>query len=347
MNLISVIVPVYNSEKFIARTINSILSQTYSDFEVLVINDGSTDLSLDVCIKLSDIDSRIRVFDQRNSGVSVARNNGIKNAKGKFIVFVDSDDYIEKNALEILVSNFRNVNSMVIYGFYIQDVKNNISNLKNKGNEIPKVLSKKEFSNNFWKYYDEGLTNSPCNKLYSSSIIKNNNITFPTGIKMGEDIIFNINYFKHINEFRIIDHYLYNYVQYTNQSTKNIHLEISDDMIKFLSEIEAFIDENSSEGIDLQEHNLQLYKHILTALIMPYRTDEISPKHQREYVKKVIVKFKLNFPNFELSSNNKFDYLLIHLINNDNYLLIHYLLTKMYKVRGFLKGIKPTSKKEI
>lgn len=103
--MLSVIVPIYNGEKYLSYCINSILTQTFTDFELLLINDGSTDKSGEICNDYAHKDSRIRVFHQKNSGVSCARCKGIKNATGEYITFVDADDELYKNSLEILMDN--------------------------------------------------------------------------------------------------------------------------------------------------------------------------------------------------------------------------------------------------
>ena len=98
--MVSVIVPIYNAEKYLNECISSILSQSYKDFELILIDDGSTDKSQNICNEFAKKDLRITVVHQ---GISAARNNGLKNAKGEFVAFVDSDDYVEKNWLELLV----------------------------------------------------------------------------------------------------------------------------------------------------------------------------------------------------------------------------------------------------
>ena len=103
--LVSVIVPVFNVEKYIGRCLDSILAQTYDNFEVIVVDDGSTDSSGDICDKYKGIDSRMRVFHKTNSGLSGARNYGIDRARGRYITFIDSDDYVEKDYIDVLVSD--------------------------------------------------------------------------------------------------------------------------------------------------------------------------------------------------------------------------------------------------
>ena len=101
---LSIIVPVYNAAQYLEKCVKSLLCQTYSNIEILLINDGSIDNSLSICNKLAEIDNRIRVFTQENSGQSKARNVGLDNATGEFIAFVDSDDWVDKNYFELLVN---------------------------------------------------------------------------------------------------------------------------------------------------------------------------------------------------------------------------------------------------
>ena len=113
MTKISVIVPVYNTEKYLDRCIQSILAQTYTDFELLLINDGSTDSSGAICDKYAKQDVRVRVFHKENGGASSARNMGLDNAKGEWVTFCDSDDTLKQNALECL-SSYTDKSSIVI-----------------------------------------------------------------------------------------------------------------------------------------------------------------------------------------------------------------------------------------
>ena len=102
--MVSVIIPIYNCEKYLNECISSVLGQTYKDFELILVDDGSTDNSLNICYEFAKKDSRIIVIHQENGGVSSARNKGLKNAKGEFITFVDSDDYVENDWLKMLLT---------------------------------------------------------------------------------------------------------------------------------------------------------------------------------------------------------------------------------------------------
>lgn len=131
-NLVSVIVPVYNAEHFIEKCIHSILNQSYKNIELILVNDGSTDNSVKICDSFAKIDNRIKLIHQANSGPSVARNNGIYNAKGKYIQFIDADDYIEENMIETLVNEMEKGLDIVICGYKrIFKEENKITSTKN------------------------------------------------------------------------------------------------------------------------------------------------------------------------------------------------------------------------
>ena len=120
---VSIIVPVFNTEKYISRCIDSILTQTFTNFECILIDDGSTDKSWNICKHYSQSDKRVVLVHQENSGVSATRNKGIEMARGKYVCFVDSDDYIDKNMYEELVSAINRSNTDVVCCGYIENEK--------------------------------------------------------------------------------------------------------------------------------------------------------------------------------------------------------------------------------
>ena len=183
---VSIIIPVYNSEKYIGRCIDSILNQTYTNYELILIDDGSTDNSLKILNDYKKKDNRIRVYSQKNKGVAITRNRGIKLSNGQYICFIDNDDYIENKYLENLVSNCCN-NDFVIGGY--------------KRVSDDKILFKKKLKNtNFSKFENV----APWGKLIKKSYLINNKIEF-FSFPIGEDIIFNIKLFSLTTKFKIIN----------------------------------------------------------------------------------------------------------------------------------------------
>ena len=218
---ISVIVPIYNVDKYLDECLSSIVNQTYKNLEIILINDGSTDKSEIICKKYEKEDDRIIVISKENGGVSNARNVGIKNATGEFIAFVDSDDTIDKTYFETLITNSKN-NDLTICKFLI--FSNKIYKNKNDDNSITRIEN-----NNLILLDKMCLLNTPCCKLFKTEIIKKNNIKFEESISLGEDLLFNLDYFKCIKSVFIINAHNYNYryhgrnsltTKYVNNSMK-------------------------------------------------------------------------------------------------------------------------------
>lgn len=204
MPCLSIVVPVYNSSRYINECIFSILSQGFRDFELLLIDDGSQDDSFEKCEEWRQQDNRISLYKQENSGPSAARNLGIRKAIGEYVIFIDSDDVIAPTYLEEMVSQQMKYGRSVLVVSTITLFYDNyefgddvVSN--SKGNMI-----KKE---DFVKLYKRALFNSPVNKVYSLFAIKKNNIFFPESIQIGEDLLFNIEYLKKsgMKEYYIIE----------------------------------------------------------------------------------------------------------------------------------------------
>lgn len=182
-DLISIIVPVYNAEAYIKRCIESILNQTYKNIEIILINDGSIDKSGDICETYANVDNRIIVRHTENKGVSSARNLGISIANGKYIAFVDADDFVSP----IMYENLHK--ALILYNANIAACRikkyNGLIFKKNKNDEI-KVLNSLE-SMKFLLNLDNGYACGPCNKLYKKDIVNK----FNEQLSIAEDLLFN------------------------------------------------------------------------------------------------------------------------------------------------------------
>lgn len=198
--MISVIVPVYNSEKYLHRCIDSILAQTFTDFELLLIDDGSTDLSGAICDEYARKDSRVRVFHKKNGGVSSARNMGLDNAQGEWITFVDSDD-----AIINLTSTTYN-EDLIIFPHKVLS-KNGVESLYKLDNSVFENKSKVK---TFVKENSiTGTFKTSCSKLYKRNLI--GNLRFDESIKIGEDQVFLLCYLNYVKTCRIVNSYMYLY----------------------------------------------------------------------------------------------------------------------------------------
>lgn len=214
---ISVIVPVYNVEKWLDRCINSILLQSFKNFELLLVNDGSTDNSIEICNNYLKSDERISVFNKKNGGLSDARNYGLSYAKGKYIVFVDSDDYIQENYLFELYHGIHDNDAEVAVCGYntVTETGMNIDNIifPNKNNIISgqKLLKLAYLKNGF-------VYQVVWNKIYNRNLFEK--MEFQKG-RYYEDEYLLVPLFWKISKVALIDKCLYNYVQRSGSITSS------------------------------------------------------------------------------------------------------------------------------
>lgn len=209
MSRISVIIPVYNAEKYLSACLESIIEQTFNDYEIIIVNDGSTDNSQRIIDDYASRSDRIKSFTMENGGVSKARNFGISAASGEYIVFLDADDTVHGDFLKAL-NNSKKDGALTLCAF------NKIYlDRKKEYKEIWKTDDKDDvfITDNFYKIYANWLFNSPWNKLYSKRIIDANEIKFDIGLNIGEDLIFNAKYVEKgkVGSFIVINKPLYNY----------------------------------------------------------------------------------------------------------------------------------------
>lgn len=244
---ISIIIPAYNCGNQIKTIVNSILSQKFQDFELIIINDKSTDNTLDILKTLAKSDNRIKVINQlKNGGASVTRNRGIKKARGKYIIFFDADDDITPTTITKLYDTITsNDSELAVGGFTVQSYRGNnlISSVDVCTNQLPD-----QEVNEPWELYIlkllglDGRLYQVWNKIYLSSIIKNNKIQFQPGINFGEDFIFNLNYLSHVTgKIQFILEPLYLYKQNLEGGTFSKSSLIYDNRLQNYCELEKFV----------------------------------------------------------------------------------------------------------
>lgn len=212
MDLISVVIPIYNMETKINRCIDSILAQSYYNFELIIVNDGSTDNSLSICEKYAAEDERIRIFSTANQGAGPARNLGILNASGKYIYFPDADDFLMENALEVMVQAIEKKKSdLLVFGFIGKDAYGNIIKTKKyQENTFDGDYVRMNYSNFYITETGNRIQGAPWNKLFVLSIIKNYNIQFPA-LRRHQDEAFIARYVSVIRNVAFIEDILYEY----------------------------------------------------------------------------------------------------------------------------------------
>lgn len=263
--LVSVIMPVYNGEAYCERSIKSILNQTYRQIELIVINDGSKDSTADIIGKLAESDSRIVAITQENSGVSAARNRGIVEAKGDYIAFVDSDDFMIDSFVEkMLKAIVCDQSDVAVCGY---------KNVYSDGRKTERLLSVgKDTTEIIEEIITTNMINLIWNKLYKKDLIHN---LFNVDKLMGEDLEFNIQYFMNVHSVSIVNEALYEYTHDSAGSlTKNENL-----VWNAVAEDWTCLNELQRRGIDSAVIDNKMFSYLLYI---------IERQDSRDAVKKVL-----------------------------------------------------------
>lgn len=221
--VVSIIVAVYNVERYLSKCIQSLITQTYRNLEIILVDDGSSDKSTIICDEWKQNDSRIIVHHQSNAGVSAARNKGISIATGDYIVFVDSDDWLEKVYVQKLV-NICHEGNLALTGYEIDYERTSRSYFIEKKycKENISYLNKDEVVSLF----RAGLFSPVWNKLYKRKLLIDRKIKFREDMNLGEDIVFNLDYFQEFNGgFEIINESLYHYMHFGESSLTGCYNE--------------------------------------------------------------------------------------------------------------------------
>lgn len=221
---ISIIVPFYNLEAYIDRCLESLINQTFYDIEIICINDGSTDNTLPILKTFSKTDKRIKVITQKNSGVSAARNTGIKYATGDFLLFVDGDDYIDLNACKLLYQKTIDTDADMIcfWRRFVYENKRIKNILQRKKQVKEKVFN---FNDNQNAAFRDLFGCFMCDRLYKTTFLKKNNIHFDEKLSWREDNIFVYNCYLANPKIVITDYILYNYWLSSKNSLSKINGE--------------------------------------------------------------------------------------------------------------------------
>lgn len=221
--LVSIVVPIYNVEKYLYQCLTSIINQTYSNLEIILVNDGSTDNSMMICEKFYEMDSRIRIINKKNGGLSDARNAGIDIASGKYIIFIDSDDFVEVELVEKLIKYMSEYNLQVLtFGFYVDIVNGNEDITESFISSTDTfIVTEDEFSKININTQLIGNMGYAWNKMYDLDFIRKNNFKFIKGLSLIEDIMFNTAVFMIANNIGFIADPLVHYVQRSRETLGN------------------------------------------------------------------------------------------------------------------------------
>lgn len=258
---VSIIIPIYNVEKYIAKCLDSIAKQNFADYELILINDGSTDDSLNICSTYAQKDSRIIVFSQKNQGVSTARNKGLDLARGKYIVFIDGDDWVEAEYLSNLVSAIISGKYDIAICGYSKIFENGYKKQYLIGEDM--VLNREDlliklFSPNYYRGY-------LVNKIFIHELIKQNSLRFDTSIYIQEDLLFICKYMVQAHQGVYINQSLYNYLQRENSA---LHIAKDADYMKKRLQNHNNVENSNQQILNIIPRKLKrVYSKALNQLI--------------------------------------------------------------------------------
>lgn len=323
---ISVIIPVFNSEEYIEKCLNSILEQSYRNFEIIIINDGSKDNSKSILEKFEkEYPDKIKYIEQENMGVASTRNKAIEIAKGDYMAFIDNDDFIDKNYLQLLMQNSNNGYYDIVFCGY------------RRPNEKGKIIKELHVNNSDWCKF---LIMAPWAKIYKSEYVKKNNIQFLNN-NIGEDVYFNLQAFLLTEKIKFVDYIGYNWY-FNSKSISNSKQKDFDkiNVFNLLNNCIRVLDEKNIKEKNNQILELFFFRYIIWFLLFSckgHKYNEIKEQHNRlfKWLKKYFPEYKrnkmigLNKPkgeskNFQLFY---FCFMILHKINLDKIFI--YLYSKL------------------
>lgn len=325
---ISIIVPIYNAENTLRHCLMKLIGQTYRDLEIILVDDGSTDCSAEICKEISS-DSRVIYIYQDNAGVSVARNTGIEIASGDYIAFCDSDDWYETDAFETLIDLSKNGADLIIGGIhkyfpnYQEYVCCNcyVCSSRQECSILIRELEKTYMINQMW------------GKLFKAEIVKKNKIMFDPLLNNGEDLDFICRFLKYVDSMVSVDKVVYNYIiqsSGTLSTTFNVRwIEMFEKSMNSLKQaLNIFLTENETDEI-MAERYLQRY---WVTFVMIAKNKKLSKKNKIKLIQCIVNKdtYKYYIDGYK----NKLSLVKRLILNFDNAKIILGILTLVGKFHG-------------
>lgn len=279
---LSIIIPVYNSGKYLEKCIRSIKSNKCEEYEIIMIDDGSNDGTSEICDKYSD-GFQVKVIHQKNSGVSNARNRGLKLARGEYITFVDSDDYVSPDYVGTIVQKIDTKKDIYFFG------SNKIEgNKKTRCREWIYRIEDKFDMERICDVVLSGKSNEPWDKVFKKRIIDENNIKFNENVGLGEDIIFTLDYLKYVKSSELIKKDIYNYrILSTGLSRKQCNMGVLENRNALFLKIIEIIEYKHLEK-DVKEHAYSFMLQIIVNCCGKLIKNDYSSKEIYENISKFV-----------------------------------------------------------
>lgn len=319
----SIIICVYNKENYIEKCVNSCLKQTYDNFEIIIVDDGSTDKSLKLIKKLYSNNKKIKIICKKNTGVADSRNIGITKATGDYITFLDADDWLNceflrfinnsilsNSEVDIVETNLKLVDDtgLILKDSMYDDMVNSIIDNKNKKIE----LINSTISINYYgkKFYNNRYGNCRCigGKVYRKSLITHNNINFSSNLKIFEDGIFNLYCYNSSKKIILLNSKLYNYRQNNTSITHSNKIDTIEQVKNIIFELEKFVEN--------RKYNNRKPIIYSSADLISYSMTRIVQKYKLRFIISGLKQYKLISENFSSYIND--------FLNQKKYITIRY-----------------------
>lgn len=338
---VSIIVPVFNAEPYLRECIDSLLSQTIKEVELIFIDDGSTDNSAAIIESYQNLESRISLIQQQNQGVSIARNVGLEAAKGQFIGFVDADDYIDPDMYKRLYTSAVQDNCDVVLSNFESEIEG--AHVITRYSFPTDIVLTTEFIQKevLPAFLKTETLNTACNKLYRNALIKEHAIRFPERVALGEDGMFNMIFFSFAVSMKYLDYTGYHYREVSGSATRNV---IQKDY--FQRALEVFVSDPPVYYAKILDRNTikQLKSIKLIQSVMAYihiylrPTEDLSTNKQFSYVRKMIANDDVRnaLPVYKKEMElvlGRYQKLILHLMNKQSILGL-YCLTSYSRFRN-------------
>ena len=260
---VSIILPVYNAEATLRRCVESILAQTWEEFELLMVDDGSTDASGDICDEYAAKDPRVRVFHKKNGGVSAARNLALDHAQGEYVQFLDSDDWIVPDATRLLLRAAREKEADLVISDFYRVVGERVSV---KGDiEEDRVLAREEYAQHMMENPADFYYGVLWNKLYRRSILETHHLRMDEEISWCEDFLFNLEYLRWAERFYALNVPLYYYVKTKGSLASQISISKTVRMKLTTFEYYNRLYQEIFDEEEYEKHRLKVYRYLLDA----------------------------------------------------------------------------------
>lgn len=292
IDLISVIVPVYNIENYLSRCVESILKQTYKNLEVILVDDGSNDSSAELCDDFKESDRRIKVIHKLNGGLGYARNSGLEIANGKYVVFIDGDDYVEQDMIANLYKSILENNADTCIGGFKRvladrqiENKNPFAGICYEGESIIKDVLVKMFGKNGNKISRDYIEMSVWKVMFSNDIIQQYRLRFPSEREfISEDIIFDLQYYQHAKKVVCNDDVSYCYCDNENSLTTKYNPERFQRQVILYNELGKRVKELGIDKISEHRRNTTLISNARYSIKLEVKFNSLNTKKTRENI---------------------------------------------------------------